>query len=97
MKIPAVELLDVYRFQKIQRDTNGVMIGKTPTPLVRVTFPGSVSPGIVVLDGLLLPVQPARKLCSVRTACALATQRPFVWLNLNVPNVEVNIIPGTAN
>ena len=36
-------------------------MGKHPTPLVRVTFPGSVLPGMVVLDGLLLPVQPYRK------------------------------------
>ena len=61
VKIPEVELIDVYRFQKIQRDPNRVMIGKTPTPLVRVTFPGSVLPSRVVLDGLLLPVQPYRK------------------------------------
>ena len=67
-KIPEVELIDVYRFQKIQRDPNGVMTGKTPTPLVRVTFSGSVLPGRVVLDGFLLPVQPYRKkamLCKI--------------------------------
>ena len=61
VKIPEVELIDVYRFQKIQRDPNGIMTGKTPTSLVRVTFPGSVLPSRVVLDGLLLPVQPYRK------------------------------------
>ena len=59
--IPAVKVIDVYRFDKIHRDSDGNSVAKSSTPLVRVTFPGSALPIRVVLDGLLLPVQPYKK------------------------------------
>ena len=42
-------------------DAEGAMTTKTPTSLVRVTFPGSVLPQRLILDGLILPIEPYRK------------------------------------
>ena len=70
-KIPAVKIIDVYKFQKVQRDANDAVVGKVLTPLVRVTFSGSVLPCRAVLDGLLLPIQPYRKKAMFCENCLL--------------------------
>lgn len=59
--VPEVEIIDAYRFEKLQHDESGKVSGKTATPLVRVTFPGTLLPHKVVLDGLLIPVEPYKR------------------------------------
>ena len=57
LSAPEVEINDTFRFEKLVRDTNGTVTEKNPTAVVRVTFPGSVLPSKVVIDGLIIPVQ----------------------------------------
>ena len=59
--ISEVRIIEVFRFQKVVRDDSGNATGRAPTPLVRVTFPGNLLPRRVVLDGLLIPVEPYKR------------------------------------
>lgn len=59
--IPDVKIIDVFRFEKVEYDNSGVVINKSPTPLVRVTFPGNLLPRRAELHGLLIPIEPYKR------------------------------------
>ena len=56
-KISAVKIIDAFRFEKTTRDSDGNIKEKTPTSIVRLTFPGSILPSKVIIDGLIIPVE----------------------------------------
>lgn len=59
--IPELGVIGVYRFERATRDATGAIVDRAPTSLVRVTFPGALLPARVVMNGLILPVEPYRK------------------------------------
>ena len=59
--LPSVGILGVYRFESISKDGSGKIIDRKQTSLVRVTFPGSLLPAKLVINGLILPVEPYRR------------------------------------
>lgn len=58
--VTEVKIIDVHRFERIDRKQTGET-SKAPTPIVRVTFPGSLLPLKIALDGLLIPVEPYKR------------------------------------
>lgn len=63
VSFPDVKVIDVFRFQNKQKATaaTGTKVSsndKVPSSLVRVTFPGTVLPNKLAVDGLLLPIKP---------------------------------------
>lgn len=79
---PDVEVIDVFRFHAQSEATDGSdkPATKTPTSLVRVTFPGTVLPNKLVVDGLMLPIKPYhRHVMFVSTVQELVTPPSTVW------------------
>lgn len=58
--LPEVNVIGVYRFERVVTTADGSKT-RVPTPLVRVTFPGSLLPARIVIDGLILPMEPYKK------------------------------------
>lgn len=64
--VAEVPVIDVFRFQvppKSNQEQAAVTTStnKTPSSLVRVTFPGTVLPNKLAINGLLLPVKPYKR------------------------------------
>lgn len=111
--ITEVSIIDVFRFEQVSYDGAGKVTNKTPTSLVRVTFPGKLLPRRVVLHGLLIPVEPYKrkvmfcenclrtghteKFCVVKPKCAKCGADHKTSVCQQIPATVKCFVCGTAH